>query len=308
MRKVDEVVNDAGCLWRETLTHDVGIDGQIEYVDPEGRATGRLVAVQIKSGASYFSSRSDGYVHFRPEPKHRNYWASFPLPVIVVLHHPEEDLTIWADARHHLRYEETSGIAVPENRRLTPAAVLDVLRLDGELPALGFDPVDLMHRMAAQSNGTKVTSQSFFDLFFHGLTDLAHCLYFAMDLALEIRSAKDLLLDHEDRFLSWGPDDYAFLDRYIAFLVAHDLVRLDFDNWRRSTEDGLVGVFLAPLTRKGRDLVRTAAELDKAFFPPEQGPRRSLVEERPVHMPFTDAGERLLHIERFKETLRHQPR
>ncbi|WMX47270.1 hypothetical protein RGF97_24005 [Streptomyces roseicoloratus] len=228
--------------------------------------------------------------------------------MIVVLHHPEEDLTVWADARHHLRYGETPRIAIPEARRLTPAAVSDILRLDGELPAHGFDPTALMRGMAAETNGAKVTSLSFFDLFFHGLTDLGHCLYFGMDLAMEIRGAKDVLLEHEDRFLSWGQEDHAFLDRYIAFLVAHDLVRLDFDNWRRSTEDGLVGVFLAPLTRKGRDLVRTAADLDAAFFPPGRGPRRHLVEDRPVHMPFTDAGTRLLHTERFKQAFtRHRP-
>ena len=38
-----------GQIWRETNSSDVGIDGQLEYVS-NGYATGRLVAVQSKSG------------------------------------------------------------------------------------------------------------------------------------------------------------------------------------------------------------------------------------------------------------------
>ncbi|WP_221928138.1 DUF4365 domain-containing protein [Pseudomonas syringae] len=40
-------------IWRETGTGDVGIDGNIEFVNAEGFATGRIVAVQVKSGPSY---------------------------------------------------------------------------------------------------------------------------------------------------------------------------------------------------------------------------------------------------------------
>lgn len=48
-----------GLIWRETQSADVGIDGQIEYVTPEGAATGRMVAVQIKCGLSYLQERME---------------------------------------------------------------------------------------------------------------------------------------------------------------------------------------------------------------------------------------------------------
>lgn len=51
---VASMVNDARCIWRETPLRDVGIDGQVEYVTPSGAATGRLVLLQVKSGATYF--------------------------------------------------------------------------------------------------------------------------------------------------------------------------------------------------------------------------------------------------------------
>ncbi|MER7577366.1 DUF4365 domain-containing protein [Streptomyces sp. NPDC126514] len=304
VRKVDELVGEAGCLWRETPMHDVGIDGQIEYVDNQGRATGRLVAVQIKAGPSYFSSRADGIVRFRPNGKHRNYWASFPVPVVVILYHPDEDLAIWVDARHQLRSNLSADLQLPESQRLDAPAVLDVLSLDGELPVLGFDPQVLLKAMLQAANGSHVTSLSFLDLFFHGLTDLGHSVYFGMDLVDETVREKDLYLEHQEEVLSWGPKDYEFIDRYVSFLLAHDLVRLDFDNWRRSAESGMVAKFIAPLTHRGRALVDAAKALDKEFFPAPREPYRVLVQERWIRILFRDEGERLLHIEQFKGALR----
>ncbi|MER6479923.1 DUF4365 domain-containing protein [Streptomyces filamentosus] len=304
VRKVDEIVGEAGCIWRETPMHDVGIDGQIEYVDSEGRATGRLAAVQIKAGPSYFSKRSDGIVRFNPHAKHRNYWASFPIPVAIILYHPDEDLAIWGDARHQLRADLDAELQISENQQLDADAVLKILSLDGDLPVLGFDPASLIREMMDCTNGTRVTSQSFFDLFFHGLVDGANCLYFGMDLFDNIMREKDARLEHRDALLCWGSEDYDFLDRYVSFLLAHDLVRLDFDNLRRSTDDGMMGVFIAPLTPKGRDLVKVAAELDKKFFPSSFGGYRTLVQERLVQILFRDSGERLLYMEKFKVAFR----
>jgi hypothetical protein len=50
---VAEAVARLGLIWRETTSADVGVDGQIEYVAPDGAATGRMVAVQVKSGPSF---------------------------------------------------------------------------------------------------------------------------------------------------------------------------------------------------------------------------------------------------------------
>ncbi|MCJ8383550.1 DUF4365 domain-containing protein, partial [Escherichia coli] len=67
---VAEAIAKIGQIWRETPMADVGIDGQIEYVSPEGFATGRMIAVQIKSGPSFFQESQGDWV-FYPEEKHR---------------------------------------------------------------------------------------------------------------------------------------------------------------------------------------------------------------------------------------------
>lgn len=55
-----------GQIWRETATADVGIDGQLEFVDENGFAkngfaTGKTVAVQVKPGPSFFKNED---IHF----------------------------------------------------------------------------------------------------------------------------------------------------------------------------------------------------------------------------------------------------
>ena len=59
-----------GVIWRENPMADVGIDGQIEYVSRDGKATGQLLAAQVKSGPSYFHDHNTHW-HFYPDDKHR---------------------------------------------------------------------------------------------------------------------------------------------------------------------------------------------------------------------------------------------
>jgi hypothetical protein len=56
----------AGQIFRETTTGDVGIDGQLEYVRPDGAVTGRTLGVQIKSGPSYFARAHQGRLEILP--------------------------------------------------------------------------------------------------------------------------------------------------------------------------------------------------------------------------------------------------
>jgi hypothetical protein len=90
-------------IWRETDMGDVGIDGHLEFVNKEGFATGRLVAAQVKSGSSYFAHPTATGWKFYPAEKHRRYWESFPLPVLVVLHNSTTRTSYWTDARQALR-------------------------------------------------------------------------------------------------------------------------------------------------------------------------------------------------------------
>jgi len=71
-------------IFREQYIDDNGIDAHIEMILAD-RPNGRLIALQIKSGASYFSDKNDnGYV-YRGDQKHLDYWLEHSLPVLIIL-------------------------------------------------------------------------------------------------------------------------------------------------------------------------------------------------------------------------------
>lgn len=73
-----------GFLFREQQKHDEGVDAQIEIQD-RGMGNGRLIGVQIKTGASYFKERSkDSFVH-RFGKRHEHLWRTHSLPMILCL-------------------------------------------------------------------------------------------------------------------------------------------------------------------------------------------------------------------------------
>lgn len=87
------VYRDLGWIFREQKVDDFGIDAEIEVAD-QGRPTGKMIAVQIKSGVSYFRRAKEKNIFYFDE-KHKKYWAKHSLPVIVLLYHPSNEECIW---------------------------------------------------------------------------------------------------------------------------------------------------------------------------------------------------------------------
>jgi Domain of unknown function (DUF4365) len=276
--KVERMVRAARCVWRPTPLLDVGIDGQIEYIAADGEATGRLVAVQVKSGPSYFRRETDGRILHQVSERHTGYWESFPLPVILVLHDEARDLTIWADARTSLRKGE-NPVEVAPSEVFDADGVLRALSIDGPLPQARANPREIVREMSLVRFEDQGLSMSFLDLFSHGLTTLARNLYFSMDLFLEVGQATASV---EGQVGGWGfgPRAFDFIDRYVAFLVARNLARVDFDAWRTiATELQMTDQFVVPLTSAGRDVVGEIARLNRDLPLEQQGP---VTEERSV--------------------------
>jgi hypothetical protein len=96
-----------GWIFREQTIADCGIDAQVE-VATEQKPTGRLLALQIsllalqiKSGKSFFRKKKGNLV-FHGKRKHLHYSINHSLPVVIVLHNPETNETIW----RRVRYED----------------------------------------------------------------------------------------------------------------------------------------------------------------------------------------------------------
>lgn len=79
-------------MFREQPIDDIGIDAHMERTDTDGKVQ-QLLALQIKSGESYFKENKGDYVVFRDiDDRQYNYWTTNTLPCIVVLYNPKDDI------------------------------------------------------------------------------------------------------------------------------------------------------------------------------------------------------------------------
>jgi hypothetical protein len=98
VRMVDLLISeDLRWIFRDVRKADLGIDAQIELVNPEKRGTGRIIAAQIKCGESFFSESTDVGFVFRGNSKHLKYWIEHSLPVLVIICDPKSNKCYWQE-------------------------------------------------------------------------------------------------------------------------------------------------------------------------------------------------------------------
>jgi hypothetical protein len=253
-----------GLIWRENNVKDVGIDGQLEYVSPSGMATGRMVALQIKSGPSFFVNDEGESWRFYPEQKHRLYWERFPIPVIVVLHNPDTGESFWVDVRQAYRsgaQDQKVGISVPKAQTFTLTSRSKLFENAGVTDEPFTESLEEVLRLLMSTRSSEASFPlSYFQLFAGGLTNIVRSLYFGMDL---VTNLVHMNLDRaEGEYgMGLGSEEYEFLFRYIQFLVSQDLANVDFGDVLIDWNDRqMVPHFTAPLSLRGRALVRLISE------------------------------------------------
>lgn len=98
---VRTVVEDAGSIFHKIEQEsDIGIDALIELIGDE-RPLNKQIAVQIKSGQSYYNSRGDECLI--PIGSHRDYWTSHPLPVMGIVYVPVLGRAHWVNIKNYLK-------------------------------------------------------------------------------------------------------------------------------------------------------------------------------------------------------------
>ena len=109
-----------GWIFREQPVSDMGIDAQIEIVN-DNNASGQLIALQIKTGESYFKEASDGSYYYYIDQDHYDYWMYHSLPVIVIIHNDKDKTTLWQsiDSGNLSKTEKHWKLLIPEKNKLT---------------------------------------------------------------------------------------------------------------------------------------------------------------------------------------------
>jgi len=296
-------VNRLGLIWREQPSVDVGIDGQIELVGEHGEATGRVVAVQIKSGESYLRGTEDHWV-FHPDVKHRFYWERFPVPVLLMLHSPDRKETYWVDARQALRgarRDAPQPIFVPRGNLLQHATAEDLFYTTGGVANTLLDVSELLVLLCSTRSTSLSFAISYFELFANGLTNIANSIYYGMDLVMEILEA-----NVGDGWITIGHNEHEFLFGFLRLLFEQDLAEVDISHclvdWHEREKQPTT---IAPLTSRGRQLVARIHEQQVKFERDQRlrvPPYHGVAQEDFVRMAFTPGHyERLPLIKQFEE-------
>ena len=113
-------LQDFNWIPRKILETDVGIDMIIEICNG-GQPTGRLIGVQIKSGDSYFKEETENSIIFRIDEIHINYWINNSLPILIVIHKPSNNTTLWqiVNRDNITKKEKNWRIDIPKQNSLS---------------------------------------------------------------------------------------------------------------------------------------------------------------------------------------------
>jgi tetratricopeptide (TPR) repeat protein len=137
-------------MFREQPEGDVGIDGHLEIIGPEGQATGRIVGVQVKGGPSFFSHPGvDGWTVYIPKATVR-YWRQYAVPVIIVIADLEVLTAYWArvDRGDFEETQESFKVVVPKSQTFDNSAVVPIAALAANAPASLAATLDLPEALA----------------------------------------------------------------------------------------------------------------------------------------------------------------
>jgi WD40 repeat protein len=130
------IAGEAGQIFRPTPNSDWGLDGEIEFKDYQGNASGKRVYLQLKSGDSYLSKRKkDGAEVFQiKNPRHADYWQQQAYPVMLVVRASDGAIR-WMDVSAYLK-EQSQGKKKPVKQVLfrgEPFTALNLQRLRDRL-------------------------------------------------------------------------------------------------------------------------------------------------------------------------------
>lgn len=183
--------------WNLRLNHledDFGIDAYIDLVTKEGNLTGKSIALQIKSGESYFKQKSEYGWKYHGENRHLNYYLNHDIPVVIVIVDTESEKAFWVLCDP----EQTEGgrngwtITIPFENEITTKS-------KSELENFVSPTIDYVSQLEDYWETNKLLKSSSRILLIAGREDIESENYQPIIVALNrIASNKDLLYQHKE--------------------------------------------------------------------------------------------------------------
>ena len=123
------IAGEANQIFRPVTMFDYGIDGEVEFKDNDGKASGKRIYIQLKSGNSYLRTRKgDGCEIFDvKDDRHLSYWVSQPVDVYLVIRQTDE-----ATGGHVIRWMNVTSYLKARKDGKSRQIIFDGQKLDME--------------------------------------------------------------------------------------------------------------------------------------------------------------------------------
>lgn len=251
LAKVHSICAEMESIWRPTVSNDLGVDGQIELLE-EGTSisSGVILAVQVKSGPSYFAHPVENGFNYYPASKHRKYWARINLPVILILHNPDSNFTIYANIKPQLK--NGGPIFLDSNSIFRPEARIDLIKC-AKAKYIQFDPDQLLQEFKSityhADNGSIISGVDFL----LSAIDPAQT-YFEIKM---VRVIQLLDLVNNEIGSTTHSETYDYIHRCIIKIVSSSLTEPFFSEFEKIWYDlEMVPDIAAPLTNQGKITIK----------------------------------------------------
>ena len=247
LAKVHSVCAEMNSIWRPTGCSDLGIDGQIEFLEIDTViSTGHILAVQLKSGPSYFQHQDETCVKYYPHQNHKSYWKKLNLPVILILHNPYNEMTLYCRVKPQLFTEGQCPLMIKKS---------DIFHADirNELVSVAQEDVQFVSPQEI-SEGLRKAKLYVGDNVIDGVQLLLACSdpvrrLFEFDMG---RMHSLLELASEEFGISFGHDTYDFIFRCLLKYLGYKLTEsYELELEKSWYEDELIPEIVVPLTEVG---------------------------------------------------------
>lgn len=237
-----------GCILNE-YHREVGIDCIIEIREKDYSSSGKIIALQIKSGESYFSNETNEDFFVYIDKEHIDYWLRCILPVMFCIYSPGKNMAFYAiinkktliltGKMYKIRIEKSSTIP-----GLTKTLLLQ--QFTGRL----ISEIECKEIFTELKNTKEIInsvgkSLNLLELYVNGITEMCSALFFGTDLVTKLAEEKTPC---GMKFSFPSNDMY---DKYFHLLNYYNLIEGDFVFELSKINSGILPIFLKPFSING---------------------------------------------------------
>ncbi len=246
--KIDCAVNE--------YRRDIGIDAILEIREEKYKSSGIFLAVQLKSGESFFNNEDDNSYYVYMDYPHIEYWLKCLMPVIFIIYSPENNEAYWVKIEKSSLSQKKKSykISIPKSNRLTQTRKDDLYevfygKLYKDNESFKIVEEELRNLIYQEQIGVTVTG---LEIYLNSLLETCLELYFHTDICFELLRIKSRNIGCNGHSFP----SFTFFEEYFQIINFHNLITGSFSFERAMMHKfNMLPQFIKPLSLNGQRFV-----------------------------------------------------